>query len=228
MAILAGGLSTRLRPLTETIAKSMILVAGEPFIAHQLRMLAGQGIRDVVLLCGFQSQQIVNFVGNGAAFGCDVRYSFDGDVQRGTGGAIQRAMPLLGERFMVIYGDSYCPTDYRKIFDTFVASGKLGLMTIFPNQNRWDKSNVEFRNHRIVRYDKHHRTSEMQYIDYGINVFSTGAFAGYAADATFDLAAVQVDLVNREELAGYVVSERFYEIGSHSGLAETDKFLSGL
>jgi N-acetyl-alpha-D-muramate 1-phosphate uridylyltransferase len=101
-------------------------------------------------------------------------------------------------------------------------------MTIFPNQNRWDKSNVEFRDHRIVRYDKYHQTSEMQYIDYGINAFSASAFAGYAADATLDLAAVQVDLVGRGELTGHVVSERFYEIGSHSGLAETDKFLSGL
>jgi NDP-sugar pyrophosphorylase family protein len=206
----------------------MIPVAGEPFIAHQLRMLSAQGFSDVVLLCGFQSQPIVDFVQDGAAFGCSVQYSFDGEIQRGTGGAILRALPLLRDRFMVIYGDSYCPTDYRSIFQAFVASAKLGLMTVFPNQNRWDKSNVEYRDHRIVRYDKHHPTEEMHYIDYGINVFAAGAFAGYGSDAPFDLAAVQVDLAGREELAGYEVSQRFYEIGSYSGLAETDRFLSGI
>jgi NDP-sugar pyrophosphorylase family protein len=225
MAILAGGLATRLRPLTETIPKSMIEVAGEPFIAHQLRMLAIKGITDVVILCGVMGEQIVDFVQDGNAFGCSVRYCFDGEIRRGTGGAIRNALPMLGEKFMVVYGDSYCDTDYLRIFESFLASGKLGLMTVFQNENNWDKSNVIFRDNQIVRYDKEHQTAEMNYIDYGINVFSAKAFDAIPQEPAFDLATLQMELIRRNSLAGFQVFERFYEVGSHAGLAETDSFL---
>lgn len=228
MAILAGGLATRLHPLTETIPKSMIQVAGEPFIAHQLRMLESKGISEVVVLCGFLGEQIVEFVKDGSAFGCNVRYCFDGERSRGTGGALRNALPLLGQQFMVMYGDSYCSTDYLAIDEAFLASGRLGLMTVFRNMNSWDRSNVEFCNGRILRYDKQHPSPEMQYIDYGINVFSAQAFEVIApeSEAVFDLATLQTELLRRNSLAGHQVFERFYEIGSHAGLAETDTYLS--
>jgi NDP-sugar pyrophosphorylase family protein len=226
IAILAGGLATRLRPLTQTVPKSMIQVAGEPFIAHQLRMLVHRGFREVFVLCGFMGQQIVDFVQDGKQFGCKVHYSFDGEIKLGTGGALRNALPCLGERFMVIYGDSYCRTDYMAIFSAFIASGKLGLMTIFQNNNLLDKSNVEFSDGRIVHYDKEHQTPEMLFIDYGINVFSAKAFATIEPGAAFDLSTLQVDLVRLNSLAGYEVYERFYEVGSHAGLAETNIFLS--
>lgn len=226
MAILAGGLATRLRPLTVSIPKSMIQVAGEPFIAHQLRMLVRNGIREVVILCGFLGEQIVEFAGDGQSFGCDIRYSFDGNTRLGTGGAIRNALPLLGNQFLTVYGDSYCATDYLAIYGTFLASEKLGLMTVFRNHNLWDKSNVEFSDGKILRYDKELSTPEMHYIDYGINAFSANAFAGTEAGSMFDLATLQTELLRRQSLAGYQVFERFYEIGSHQGLAETDLYLS--
>ncbi len=225
IAILAGGLATRLRPLTESIPKSMIEVAGEPFIAHQLRLLVRNGISSVVILCGFLGEQIVEFVGDGQSFRCRVRYCFDGERRLGTGGAIRNALPLLGDRFMTIYGDSYCDTDYIGIYGAFLASRKPGLMTVYRNENRWDKSNVEFRDDRIVKYDKHSPTPEMHYIDYGINVFSAQAFDLAALPPAFDLELLQMELVRRQLLAGYQVSERFYEVGSHDGLAETDTYL---
>jgi len=229
IAILAGGLATRLRPLTETIPKSMIQVAGEPFIAHQLRMLVHKGIHDVVVLCGVMGEQIVDFVEDGSAFGCNVRYSFDGEIRRGTGGAIRNALPLLGEKFMVVYGDSYCSTDYVRIYGAFLVSGKMGLMTVFQNEDHWDKSNVEFRDNKIVRYDKEHQTSKMRFIDYGINVFSAKAFETInSKEAMFDLSVLQMELVRRNSLAGYQVFERFYEVGSHAGLAETDLLLRNI
>jgi NDP-sugar pyrophosphorylase family protein len=222
-AILAGGLATRLRPVTTTTPKSMMLVAGEPFVAHQLRMLARSGISEVVLLCGFLGEQIESYVQDGSAFGCRVRYSYDGAVLLGTGGALRKALPLLGPSFMVMYGDSYCRLNYLDIYDAFVTSGKLGLMTIFRNDDRWDRSNVEYRNRMIVRYDKVQRTASMEYIDYGVNVFSAEAFS--RVPEAFDLALLQTELLRRDQLAGHVVSTRFYEIGSHEGLAETDVYL---
>jgi NDP-sugar pyrophosphorylase family protein len=228
MAILAGGLATRLHPMTETIPKSMVLVAGEPFLAHQLRMLAARGLREIVILCGFLGEQIVEFAGDGSRFGCNVRYAFDGDVRRGTGGALAHALPLLGETFMVIYGDSFCSTDYLAIYAAFRASGAVGLMTVFHNHDLWDASNVIYQDGRIVRYDKERKTPKMHYIDYGINVFSSAAFLPFTGRPSFDLAELQMDLVARDALAGFEVAERFYEVGSHAGLAETDAFLGAM
>jgi NDP-sugar pyrophosphorylase family protein len=144
IAILAGGLATRLRPITETIPKALIEVAGEPFLAHQLRLLRRYGFERVVLCVGYLGEMIQAFAGNGAAFGLRVEYAFDGPQLLGTGGALRRALPLLGERFAVIYGDSYLPCDYQAALAAFDDSGKLGLMSVYRNEGRWDTSNVEF------------------------------------------------------------------------------------
>jgi NDP-sugar pyrophosphorylase family protein len=228
MAVLSGGLATRLRPITETIPKSLVRVGGEPFVGHQLRLLAREGFDRVVLLCGFLGDQIQDYVGNGRRYGLDVQYSFDGDVLRGTGGAIRKALPLLGERFMVMYGDSWCPTRYRPIWDFFSACRKRGLMTVFENNDRWDKSNVEFANRTILRYDKQNPTSATRFIDYGIGAFQSNVFDARDREAIFDLATVQRGLADEGQLAGFQVCERFYEIGSHAGLHETDALMQAM
>jgi len=224
-AILTGGLATRLRPITETIPKALIDIAGEPFIAHQLRLLHSRGLRRVVLCVGHMGERIQDFVGDGAAFGLDVAYSFDGPVLRGTGGALQQALPLLGEQFFVIYGDSYLPCDYAAIQEFFEASGKQGLMTVFRNHGQWDTSNVEFEDGRIVVYDKKLRSPRMHYIDYGLGLFRKAAFAGIGDGEVKDLASVYQELLSRNELAAYTVEERFYEIGSFDGIEELSNLL---
>jgi NDP-sugar pyrophosphorylase family protein len=224
IAILCGGLATRLRPLTTSIPKSMLEVANEPFIAHQLRLLVQAGFRNIVLLCGHLGQQIERFVQDGSPFGCSVSYSSDGAELLGTGGAIRRALPLLGQVFMVIYGDSYCPTNYRSIHGAFRASGQPALMTVFRNQNQWDRSNVEFANHQIIRYDKNARDERLTHIDYGVSTFRSDLFE-LCNEHSFDLATIQKDLVATGRLAGFEVFERFYEIGSSEGLYETDALL---
>jgi NDP-sugar pyrophosphorylase family protein len=225
LALLAGGLATRLLPLTETIPKSMILVAREPFIAHQLRLLAREGVRDVVICSGYLGEQIESFVGDGARFGCRVRFSPDGEKPLGTGGALRRALPLLGECFMVMYGDSYLDTRFRLVFEAFRCSTLPSLMTVFRNEDRWDTSNVEFVDGRILRYDKLYRSPAMLHIDYGLGVFSAEVVRARPLEAAFDLADLYHDLAKRQLLAGYEVRERFYEIGSRAGLAETELIL---
>lgn len=224
IAILCGGLATRLGTLTAALPKSLLPIAGEPFLAHQLRLLVASGFTDVVLLCGHLSEPIRAFAGDGSAFGCRIRYAEDGLVLLGTGGAVRHALPLLGERFMLLYGDSYCVTDYRAIDRAFVASGKLSLMTVFHNGNQFDCSNVEYRDGMIVRYDKRAADERLEYIDYGVNVFRAEAFAGLTEEA-FDLAALQAELLRRGELAGFEVPERFYEIGSVAGIESTETLL---
>jgi MurNAc alpha-1-phosphate uridylyltransferase len=228
LALLAGGMATRLLPLTERVPKSMLPVAGEPFIAHQLRRLEGQGVRNIVICCGHLGEQIEAFVGDGSCFGLKVRYSYDGEQQLGTGGALRKALPLLAKRFLVMYGDSYLPVWIAPVWDAFRICGKPALMTLFRNKHRWDKSNVEFRTGRILRYEKKYGTPAMEHIDYGLSALSEEVFDLWSPHEAFDLAEVYTNLVTRRLLAGYEVQERFYEIGSRSGLEETEAMLSAM
>jgi MurNAc alpha-1-phosphate uridylyltransferase len=225
LALLAGGLATRLRPITATIPKSIVTVAGKPFIAHQLSLLAQQSITDVVICTGYLAEQIESYVGDGSRFGVRVHYSQDGDKPLGTGGALRRALPMLGERFMVMYGDSYLRTSFRPVYAAFRASGRPALMTVYRNANKIEQSNVEFVDGTVRRYDKVHHTSAMLHIDYGLGVLDASALSARPTEVAFDLADLYQDLANRGLLGGYEVSERFYEIGSPAGLAETDALL---
>ena len=225
VAILAGGLATRLRPITEKIPKSLRPVAGKPFLAHQLELLQSRGIRRAVLCIGYLGEMIQREFGNGSAYGIRLDYSFDGPKLLGTGGAIQRALPLLGDEFFVLYGDSYLPVEYRPIAEFFRRSGKLGLMTVYRNEGRYDTSNVVFHDGEIAVYDKKNRPAEMRHIDYGLSLFKASVFESYFAGQPFDLAGVMGRLVRERQLAGYEVRERFYEIGSPAGLAELESLL---
>jgi N-acetyl-alpha-D-muramate 1-phosphate uridylyltransferase len=220
MAILAGGLARRLRPITELIPKSLVDVQGEPFISHQLRLLSARGIQRVVLCVQYRGELIQQAVGDGKRFGIRVEYSFDGPVLLGTAGAIKRAFPLLEESFFVLYGDSYLPCDYAAVQAAFEESRRPALMTVFQNDGRWDKSNVAFHDGSIVAYDKENQTPGMRHIDYGLGVFSRGAFEIVRDNQAYDLADLYRNLVKTGELAAFEVSERFYEIGSFAGLEE--------
>ncbi len=225
VAILAGGLATRLRPMTEKIPKALIPVADKPFLAHQLRLLASSGIRKVVLCLGYRAEMIEEEFGDGSESGVKLSYSLDGSELLGTGGAIKKALPFLGEHFFVLYGDSYLPIDYAAPQRAFVESGKLGLMTVFRNEGRWDTSNVWFENAVIRSYDKKLLRPEMKHIEYGLGLFRAGAFSHWPSNQPLDLADVYRDLVGRNELAGFEVDQRFYEVGSPAGLAELDALL---
>jgi NDP-sugar pyrophosphorylase family protein len=225
VAILAGGLATRLRPITEKIPKLLVEVAGEPFFSHQLRLLRAAGLRRIVLCVGYLGEQIVERYGDGSAWDLQITYSFDGPRLLGTGGALIQALPQLGDTFYVLYGDSYLPIDYGAVGRHFAASGRLGLMTVYENHERYDTSNVWFEAGAIRIYDKRNKVPQMHHIDYGLGVFRAAAFDDFPRDAVVDLAEVQKALVNRGELAGYEIADRFYEIGSPAGLAELDELL---
>jgi NDP-sugar pyrophosphorylase family protein len=225
VAILAGGLATRLRPVTEKIPKALVRVAGEPFLAHQLRLLTSAGIRKAVLCVGYRGEMIEEEFGDGRSNGIDLTYSIDGPELLGTGGALKKALPLLGDRFLILYGDSYLPIDYAAPVRAFVASRKLGLMTVFENEGRWDTSNVSFEDGVIKFYSKKEKIPDMRYIDYGLGILEASALSPWPASKAFDLADVYQGLVGQRELAGYEVRQRFYEIGSPEGLAELDALL---
>jgi NDP-sugar pyrophosphorylase family protein len=225
VALLAGGLATRLRPITEKVPKLLVEVAGEPFFSHQIRLLKSQGLTRIVLCVGYLGEKIVELYGDGSKWGLQLDYSFDGEKLMGTGGALIRALPKLGDAFYVLYGDSYLPVDYRAVGQSFLDSGQLGLMTVFENREAYDASNVWWEDGRIKVYSKKDKVPQMRHIDYGLSLFRAAAFDGYPRDAVVDLATVQTDLVRRGQLAGYEMKQRFYEIGSHAGLQELDQLL---
>lgn len=226
VAILAGGLATRLRPITEKIPKVLVPVAERPFLAHQLELLHKEGVKRAVLCLGYLGEMVERDFGDGAAYGVQLDYSFDGPVLLGTGGALKRALPKLGEQFFVLYGDSYLPIPFGPIAESFERSGKLGLMTVYRNEGKYDTSNVVFGEGEIKVYDKKLRLPEMRHIDYGLSLFRSEVFERYPSDKAFDLADVMRDLVADKQLAGFEVLERFYEIGSHQGLEELNALLS--
>lgn len=226
VAILAGGLATRLRPLAEKIPKALIDINGEPFLAHQLRLLHAQDIKRVVLCVGYLGDQIVQVIGDGSQFGVQVAYSFDGPTLLGTAGAIEQALPQLDESFFVLYGDSYLTCNYRSVQAAFERCGKNVLMTVYRNEGQWDTSNVEFDHGRILAYSKKKPTPRMRHIDYGLGVFKQTAFAGLQAQCKHDLESVYQDLLQQEQLAAFEVSERFYEVGSLAGLEEIRRHLA--
>jgi NDP-sugar pyrophosphorylase family protein len=226
VAVLAGGRATRLRAVTQTVPKVLVDVAGQPFAVRQIELLKRHGLTDLVFCVGHLGDVIENTLRDGAPWGVRIRYSHDGPIARGTGGALRQALSQLGEAFFVLYGDSYLDCDYQAVGRAFQAAGRSGLMTVYRNENRWDRSNVQFDDGRIVRYDKRTATPVMRHIDYGLGVLRRTAFDAHVADA-FDLVDVYQDLIARNDLAGFEVSDRFYEIGSPAGLEETRRYLSG-
>jgi NDP-sugar pyrophosphorylase family protein len=225
VALLAGGLATRLRPLTARVPKALIEVAGRPFVDHQLDLLHRNGIRRVVLCLGHLGEQVLEHLDDGRARGMELHYSFDGDRLLGTGGALRRALPLLGEACWVLYGDSYLDIDYRAVLDRFLAHPALGLMTVLSNHDRWDRSNVVFRDGRLLHYSKRVQLPEMTYIDYGVSLLRRPALERLPAGEVCDLADLYSDLAAEGQLLGFEVARRFYEIGSPAGLAETEAYL---
>jgi NDP-sugar pyrophosphorylase family protein len=216
--ILAGGLATRLRPITERVPKALVPVLGEPFVAHQLRLLKSHGLERIVLCVGYLGEQIESYVGDGARFGLRVAYSYDGPTLLGTGGALRQALPQLDQHFFVLYGDSYLPCAYAAVQAAFAEADRAGLMTVYRNEGRWDTSNVEFVDGAITGYDKRSPRPTMRYIDYGLSILTREALERVPAGAPQDLADLYRELLGGGELAGFEIRERFYEVGSEQGI----------
>ena len=223
VCILAGGLGTRLGERVRDTPKPLLEVAGRPFLLHQLELLAGHGASEVVVCVGYRGEQIASSIGS-ERFGLRVRYSHDAPGLDGTLGAVRRALPLLGERFLVLYGDTYLRVPYESVDAAWRTSGLPAVMTVLRNEGRWDTSNVSFRDGRVARYDKHHPSPDMSWIDYGLGGLEARALDAVGGEER-DLAMLYERLAERGELLGFEATERFYEIGTPEALAETDAFL---
>ena len=225
LAILAGGYATRLGPLTKDFPKCLIEINGRAFVDWQLDLLVENGYTDFIFCISYKSELVQNHLGDGSRWGAKIRYSIDGRTQLGTGGAIQKALPLLGDSFGVIYGDSYLPIDYSGVESEFLNSKKLGMMTVYRNQNQFDVSNVEYIDGNLINYKKGLYDRRMHHIDYGLTYFRKESFLSRANELSFDLASICNLLAIEGKLDGFEVFERFYEIGSVQGIEELSEYL---
>lgn len=225
LALLVGGRATHLHPVTRTTPQSLIEMAGEPFLAHQLRLIRAGGIREVVLCCGFCGDQIEEFAGNGCEFDLSITYSHDGDRPLGTGGALRAALPLLGRWFLVMYGDSWLTEPLQPIWNAFLDSQQPALMTVFRNDNRWGASNVQYSHGLVLRYDENQSCPAMHHIDYGLEAMDASVLTRWTVP-DFDLADVLTALADHSLLAGYETAGRVYEIDSFPALRETEEVVA--
>ena len=220
IVILAGGLATRMRPLTLNLPKSLLQIKGRPFLEYQLELLKEYEIKDVLLCLGYKGELIKDHFGDGKKFGVNLSYSFDGENLLGTAGALKKACKLLNENFFLMYGDSYLPYDYQKIEEFFKKADKLSLMVAYRNQNRFDKSNLVIGEGRVKVYDKTLQAENLEHIDAGLSVLKKEVLNLIPEDEPYDLQELYKTLISEEEMSAYEARQRFYQIGSFEGLEE--------
>jgi N-acetyl-alpha-D-muramate 1-phosphate uridylyltransferase len=229
--VLAGGLATRMQPRTLTVPKSMLEVAGRPFVDWQLERMAACGVRDVVMCVAHLAAQIEAHVGDGSRHGVRVRWAHEGPTLLGTAGAVRATLELLEPQFLVTYGDSYLPFDYSEPLRILEAHADCdGVMAIYKNDGKWDASNVVTdaagaTGAWVVRYEKNQADPAFDHIDYGATALRREVIAALPPGEPRALDAIQSELARRKRLRACVAHERFFEIGSPGGLSELDRHL---
>ena len=225
VAILAGGLATRLRPLTATVPKSMVMVHGKPFLEYQLEFLKKDGIRDIILCVGHLKERIESYFGDGSRFGVTIQYSKEEGPLLGTAGALRNALNLLDDPFFVMYGDSYLFLDFNEIWRFFHKFKKSGLMVVYKNENRYDTSNVSINGNYVQKYSKTEQIPDMVYIDYGVSLLRKKVIESIPTNEHCSLETLFQSLIEHGELLSFPAKQRFYEIGSKEGLKEFERYM---
>jgi N-acetyl-alpha-D-muramate 1-phosphate uridylyltransferase len=222
--ILAGGLGTRLRPITSSVPKAMVQVGGKPFLEHEIELLKENGVEDLVLCVGHLGDAVEDYFGDGSRWGVRVRYSRDGPVLLGPAGALKLAEPLLEGQFFVTYGDAYLRLDYRSLMEGFETSGKLGMMAVYKNRNRFGRSDLAIEGGKVVRYEKS-GSGGMEWVNFGVTALKRMALSLIPPGRECGEEEFYGELIRRGELLAFPVRKRFYEIGRPSSLAEFERFL---
>jgi NDP-sugar pyrophosphorylase family protein len=225
MVILCGGLATRLGSIAKDVPKSMIKINNKPFLEYQIEILKKNSIKDIVLCVGHLSEQIENYFGNGKKFGISIKYSYDKDKPLGPIGALKNAEILLKDVFFIMYGDSYLNVDFQKIYNYFKNQNKLGLMVVYKNFNKFDKSNLIVKDDMIVAYDDKEKTQDMVYIDYGTSILRKKTLTLIPKNTFFSTGQFFSKLISKKELLAYEVKDRFYHIGNPDALKELRNYI---
>ena len=224
IVILCGGLATRLGDLAKDTPKSMIQIEGKPFLEYQIENLKKHSIKDIVLCVGHLFEQIEKYFGNGKKFGVNIKYSYDRDKPLGPIGAVKNAEPLLKDIFFIMYGDSYLTVNFKNVYSFFNQYNKLGLMVVYKNFDKYDKSNLIIKNNMIVAYGEKERTQDMIYIDYGASILRKKSLDLIPKNTFYTTGQFFSNLISKKELLAFKANERFYHIGNPDALEEFRNF----
>lgn len=224
--ILAGGLGTRLRPLTLSMPKPMVQILGRPFLDYELCYLRKNGFDEFVICIGYKGDAIRNYFADGREFSVSIQYSEDGPTQLGPAGALKSASPLLADEFMVTYGDSFLRIDYQGFENAFHLSERLGMMSVLENYNQFGKSDLVVKHGLVTEFNKEKQSDEMKWINYGATLLRKKALDAIPNYQSYGEEQFYNQLIARKELAAFEVRDRFYEIGTPAGLGQFEKFLS--
>ncbi len=225
IAILAGGLSTRLYPITKKIPKSMVKINGRPFFEYQIDLCKKNGIEEIVLCVGHLWEQIRNHFGDGSRFGIKIIYSVENE-RLDTGGALKNALPHLDERFFVMYGDSYLDVDWQEIADFHEKSDALGLMTTYQNNWQIEPSRVLLTpNGYVAEFNKENPRPEMKFLEYGLNILPK-FIINKIAEKSFPISRYFDLFIEKKQLISFESKKRFYEIGCREGKEAFKKYIS--
>jgi len=199
----------------------MIDIDGKPFLEQQIEMLKKHNITDIVLCVGHLSDKIEDYFGNGDKFGVNIKYSQDGAKALGPIGAIKNAESLLDDVFFIMYGDSYLSVDFQKAYSFFKEHDKLGLMVVYKNNDKYDKSNLVIKDNMVVGY----REKEAVYIDYGTSILRKKALDLVPKNTMYSTGQFFSDLISKKELLAFEAEKRFYHIGNPDALEELRSFI---
>ncbi|HKW04869.1 MAG TPA: sugar phosphate nucleotidyltransferase [Nitrososphaerales archaeon] len=222
--ILAGGLGTRLRPLTDYTPKPMVVVEGRPFLEHEIQLLKGYGMHRFVICAGYNSKVILDYFGSGEKLGVQISYSVE-EKLLGPAGALKKAEMMLDEEFLVTYGDAYLVMDYNRAWDYFLQSGKLGMMVVYFNNNRYGKSDLDVSNGYVKMYDKR-GAPQLKWINYGVSFLRKSALRFIPPERVYGEEEFYNRLIEERELLAFETMERFYEIGTPDSLKEFSDYIS--
>ncbi|MFC1950556.1 sugar phosphate nucleotidyltransferase [Chloroflexota bacterium] len=225
VAILTGGLATRLGDLTRNQPKSMLKIRKKTFLEYQLELLRRAGIKNIVLCIGHMGEQIERHFGDGRKYGVNIKYSLE-DKLLGTAGALKKAETWLNTVFFTMYGDSYLSLDFNFVMSYFKSQNKLALMTVYKNYDQYDRSNTVVKGNLVKKFSKKEKTEDMVYIEYGANIFRKKALEMIPGNQDYSLDNLFPRLIEMKELLAFEVKERFYEIGSPQGLNEFEQYIN--
>lgn len=225
LVILAGGLATRIRPITNNKAKALIEINRKPFIYWQLKYYIKQGVKNFIFLLGYKGDQIEEYIKNNNCFNVNVSFYHDGNQLCGTGGSILQSINKLPENFFILYGDTLLQIDLDDMYNFYNTNSHQTVMSIFKNKSMYDKSNVQKLSNNIITYNKEDRQNDMSYIDYGISIVNKEVFISNTDKTLTDLSSFYKTISSKNKLLGYEVFERFYEIGSFEGIKQTQSFV---
>ncbi len=222
--ILAGGKGKRIKKLTAKKPKPLVKILNKPFIEYQIDLLRKQKVKKLIISIGYRGDEIINFIKNKNYKDIDISFFKDGIKPLGTGGALKKISKKIQGTFIVLYGDSFLPISIKNIEKKFIKSKQDVLLTIYKNNNRFDKSNIKIVNKKIF-YNKFINDSDMKYIDYGLSIIKSKIIKNFTSNKKFDLSDLIYKLCLDRKIAYSIVKKRFYEIGSYKGIKDFKKYI---